>query len=314
MEQTRLSSNKKTGRLESRTWKLMLRNWQLYVLVLPAVIYLIVFQYAPLYGLQIAFKQYSATKGIWASPWVGFDQFERFFQSASFVTTLTNTLYLSVYELILFPIPIVLALLMNHLVGPYKSVVQTILYWPHFISTVVLVGMLSLFLNPRSGLVNHFLGSAGLPSVHFMAEPGWFSSIFVWSGVWQNAGWGTIIYLAALTAIHPELHEAAIMDGANKLDRIRHIDLPGIMPTVIIMLLLAFGSFMTVGFEKAYLMQNPQNAPASEIIQTYVYKSGLLGAQFSYSSAVGLFNNAVNFLILVVMNGILKKLKQTTLW
>lgn len=291
------------------------QNYQLYLLLLPTLIYFIIFQYGPMYGLQIAFKSYSPGKGIWGSDWLGFDHFLRFFNSAQFWPTLQNTLFISLYELLLFPIPIILALLMNQLISSkLKRTVQTIVYAPHFISMVVLVGMMYLFLNPRSGLLNIGLGSIGIDPVNFMAEPGWFKSLFVWSNVWQNAGWGTIIYLAALTSINPELHEAAIVDGASKLQRIRNIDLPGIMPTVIILLILNMGSFLSVGFEKAYLMQNAMNAGSSEIIQTYVYKVGIVGAQFSYSAAIGLFNNVVNFIVLVTMNTLARRMKQTSLW
>lgn len=301
--------------LRRSIWMKVIQNYQLYLLLLPTLVYFIIFQYGPMYGLQIAFKNYSPGKGIWGSDWSGFDHFLRFFNSAQFWPTLQNTLVISLYELVLFPIPIILALLMNQLISSkMKRTVQTIVYAPHFISMVVLVGMMYLFLNPRSGLFNIGLGAIGIDPVNFMAEPGWFKSLFVWSNVWQNAGWGTIIYLAALTSINPELHEAAIVDGASKMQRIRNIDLPGIMPTVMILLILNMGSFMSVGFEKAYLMQNAMNAGSSEIIQTYVYKVGIVGAQFSYSAAIGLFNNVVNFIVLITMNTLAKRMKQTSLW
>lgn len=301
--------------LRRSIWMKVFQNYQLYLLLLPTLVYFIIFQYGPMYGLQIAFKNYSPGKGIWGSDWSGFDHFLRFFNSAQFWPTLQNTLVISLYELVLFPIPIILALLMNQLISSkMKRTVQTIVYAPHFISMVVLVGMMYLFLNPRSGLFNIGLGAIGIDPVNFMAEPGWFKSLFVWSNVWQNAGWGTIIYLAALTSINPELHEAAIVDGASKMQRIRNIDLPGIMPTVTILLILNMGSFMSVGFEKAYLMQNAMNAGSSEIIQTYVYKVGIVGAQFSYSAAIGLFNNVVNFIVLITMNTLAKRMKQTSLW
>lgn len=301
--------------LRHSIWMKVIQNYQLYLLLLPTLIYFIIFQYGPMYGLQIAFKNYSPNRGIWGSDWSGFDHFIRFFNSAQFWPTLQNTLVISLYELVLFPIPIILALLMNQLISnKLKRSVQTIVYAPHFISMVVLVGMMYLFLNPRSGLINIGLGALGIDPLNFMAEPGWFKSLFVWSNVWQNAGWGTIIYLAALTSINPELHEAAIVDGASKMQRIRNIDLPGIMPTVMILLILNMGSFMSVGFEKAYLMQNAMNAGSSEIIQTYVYKVGIVGAQFSYSAAIGLFNNIVNFIVLITMNTLAKRMKQTSLW
>ncbi|MFD0958194.1 ABC transporter permease [Paenibacillus chungangensis] len=254
-------------------------------------------------------------KGIWGSSWVGMQHFEAFLSSPQFMDVLKNTLLISAYELVLFPIPVMLALLMNQLRSKrFKSLVQTITYAPHFISVVVLVGILYLFLSVRTGIVNQMLGMIGLEAINFLGEPEWFKSIFVWSGVWQNAGWGTIIYLAALTSINPEQHEAAVVDGASKLQRILNIDLPGIMPTVIVMLLLNMGHFMTVGFEKAYLLQNSLNAESSEIVQTYVYKRGILNTQFSYSAAVGLFNNVANFIILIVMNRLAKAMKQNSLW
>lgn len=311
-----LKPKRNSKRLQQRSlWMKVFQNYQLYLLLLPTLVYFIIFQYGPMYGLQIAFKDYSPGKGIWGSEWSGFEHFVRFFNSAQFWPTLQNTLLISLYELVLFPIPIILALLMNQLINSkMKRTVQTIVYAPHFISMVVLVGMMYLFFNPRSGLINVGLGALGIDPVNFMAEPGWFKSLFVWSNVWQNAGWGTIIYLAALTSINPELHEAAIVDGASKMQRIRNIDLPGIMPTVMILLILNMGSFLSVGFEKAYLMQNAMNAGSSEIIQTYVYKVGIVGAQFSYSAAIGLFNNVVNFIVLLTMNTMARRMKQTSLW
>ncbi|WP_281890621.1 sugar ABC transporter permease [Paenibacillus sp. YYML68] len=291
------------------------RHYELYLLLLPALLYFAIFEYGPIYGLQIAFKNFTPFKGIEGSPWVGFDHFIRFFESYKFWEVLINTLTISLYELVLFPIPVILALLINQLTSAkFKKVVQTITYAPHFISTVVIVGMLYLFLSPRNGIVNQVLVSLGFEGVFFMAKPELFSSIFVWSGVWQNAGWGTIIYLAALTGINPELHESAVVDGANKLKRILHIDLPGIMPTVIVLLILNVGNFMSVGFEKVYLMQNPLNVTSAEVIQTYVYKSGLLGAQYSYSAAIGMFNSIVNCILLMLVNFIAKRFGQASLW
>ncbi len=295
--------------------KRIFNSYQLYVLVLPTLIYFAVFQYGPLYGLQIAFKRYSPSLGFMSSPWVGFEHFERLFNSYQFWRILKNTLLLSGYELLLYPIPVIMALMLNQMVFPrYKRFVQTITYAPHFISVVVVVGMLNLFLSPRSGMVNHFLKLIGLEPIFFFAESGWFMSIFVWSGIWQTLGWAMIIYLAALTSINPELHEAAMVDGASKVSRIIQIDLPGIMPVIVIIFILNIGQFMQVGFEKAYLMQNPQNISSSEIIQTYVYKMGLLQAQFSYAAAIGLFNNVINCFLLLLFNRIARKTGQASLW
>lgn len=288
---------------------------QLYLLVFPTMAYFLIFQYGPLYGLQIAFKQYSPTLGFWHSPWVGFEHFERFLNSYQFIRVLKNTVLLSGYELLLYPVPIVTALLLNQLVFPkFKRFVQTITYAPHFISVVVVVGMLHLFLSPRAGIVNKLLEAVGIETVYFFAEAGWFMSIFVWSGLWQTLGWSMIIYLAALTGINPELHEAAMVDGASKLKRIFHIDFPGILPVVIIMFVLNVGQFMQVGFEKVYLMQTPLNIAASEVIQTYVYKQGLIQAQFSYAAAIGLFNNVINCLILITFNRAARRAGQASLW
>jgi putative aldouronate transport system permease protein len=268
-----------------------------------------------MYGLQIAFKNYLPAKGFAGSVWVGFKHFQQFLDSYMFWNILWNTVWLSLYELATFPIPIIMALLLNQLnSNKFKRFVQTVTFAPHFISTVVLVGMLYLFLSPRTGLINRFIEAMGFKAIHFIAEPSWFKSIYVWSGVWQNAGWGMIIYLAALTSIHPELHEAAVVDGANKLKRIWHVDFPGILPTVIILLILNVGNLMSLGFEKAYLLQNSLNASSSEIIQTYVYKQGLAGGKFSYAAAIGLFNSLVNFILLIVVNTIARRMKQASVW
>lgn len=300
---------------KKRLLKKMVSAYQLYILVFPTALYFLIFQYGPLYGLQIAFKDYSPVKGFLSSPWVGMEHFERFFSSYQFWRVLKNTLLLSAYELLLYPIPVIMALMLNQMIYPkYKRFVQTLTYAPHFISVVVVVGMLQLFLSPQGGIVNNLLSLLGMEPVFFFAEPSWFMSIFVWSGIWQNLGWAMIIYLAALTSINPELHEAAMVDGASKLKRIAHIDLPGIMPVVVIIFILNIGQFMQIGYEKVYLMQNPLNVSSSEIIQTYVYKQGLLQAQFSFATAIGLFNNIINCLLLISFNRIARKTGQASLW
>lgn len=296
--------------------KKILINYQLYLFLLPTVLYFLIFKYAPMYGVQIAFKDFVATDGIWGSPWVGFKHFERFFSSYQFGTLLRNTLWLSIYALIIsFPLPIFLSLIMNQFPGiRYRRLVQTVIYAPTFISTVVLVGMIYVFLSPRSGLVNHLIVLLGGQPVNFMASPEWFPSIYVWSGAWQGTGFATIVYMAALASVDPALHEAAIIDGANKWQRIRHVDLPTIMPTIIILLILAVGNIMNVGFEKALLMQTPLNKPTSEIIQTYVYSIGLQRAQYSFSAAVGLFNSVINLVLLVSVNRLARRISDTSLW
>lgn len=305
-------SRKRSG----RAIRAILRHWQLYVLIAPVLIYFIVFHYMPMYGVQIAFKDFIATKGIGGSPWVGFKHFERFFDSYFFWRLLKNTLGISLYELAVgFPIPIVLALMINEVRhGKYKKFVQTVTYAPHFLSTVVLVGIVIMFLSPTSGIVNTIIKAFGGEPIFFMTEPEWFKTIYVLSGVWQQMGWSSIIYLAALAGIDPGLHEAAKVDGATRLQRIWHINLPGIMPTVVILLILNIGSLMGVGFEKVFLMQNSLNNESSDVISTYVYRSGLLGAQYSFAAAVGLFNSVVNFILLLTVNRIARAVNQASLW
>lgn len=292
------------------------KNWDLYLLITPVIVYFIIFHYAPMYGVQIAFKNFLGTRGIWGSEWIGFMHFKRFFMSYNFAYIIKNTLEISLYQLILgFPIPIILALLMNELKnGTFKKTVQTVTYAPHFISTVVLVGMLVTALSPSSGIVNQIIKALGGETKYFIGDPGWFKTLYVLSGVWQQMGWSSIIYMAALSGIDPQLHEAAIVDGASKLKRMWHINMPGIAPTIIILLILEIGRMMNVGFEKVFLMQNTLNVSTSEVISTYVYKTGLLGAQYSFSAAIGLFNSVINFLLLLTVNSISRRVSETSLW
>ncbi len=290
------------------------RNWVLYLFLLPTLIYLLIFNYWPMYGVQIAFRNFKPTKGIWGSPWVGMKNFDKFFHSYMFKDLLTNTIVLSVYQIVAsFAFPILLALLLNYCVSnKLRKVTQMVTYAPHFISTVVLVGMLNVFLS-ESGIINHLLNLLGLRSVPFLSDAGMFRHIYVWSHIWQRTGYNSVIYIAALAGVNPELHEAAIVDGANKLQRILHIDLPAIMPTAIILLIMSTGNMLSLGFEKVYLMQNDLNLGVSEIISTYVYKIGLLNAQYSYSTAIGLFNNVINLIVLLTVNKIADKLSGTSL-
>lgn len=294
----------------------MKRHWQLYILILPALIYFLVFCYAPMYGIQLAFKDYNALLGITKSPWVGFDHFIRFFRSYQFEKLLKNTISLSLWQLILgFPIPVILALSLNYARNAkFKRFVQTITYAPHFISIVVLVGMLNIFFAIKGGIINQIITAFGGEAILFMGKEKYFQPLFVGSGIWQNMGWNAIIYLATLSGVSPELHEAAVMDGASKIKRVLHIDLPSILPTIIIMLILNFGQLMGIGFEKAYLMQNSLNMGKSEIIATYVYKIGLIDAQYGFATAVGLFNSIINFILLIVVNKISSKVSETSLW
>ncbi|MDR3121019.1 MAG: ABC transporter permease subunit [Clostridiales bacterium] len=292
------------------------RAWDLYILLIPALILLIVFSYGPLYGLLIAFKDYSVTRGIWGSKWVGLKHILRFVESYNFFNLLRNTLTLSLYSLLAgFPIPIILALLINKLnFRKYKSFVQTASYAPHFISTVVLVGMLRIFFFPGTGLVNHVMTFFGGPDFDFFGSADAFKHLYVLSDVWKTMGWGSIIYIAALSGIDPSLYESARCDGANKFHMLIHIDIPSIVPTIVTLLILNVGSLMNVGYEKAFLMQTPLNTEASEIISTYVYKVGLQDAQYSFSTAVNVFNSAVNCLLLVAVNRFAKKVGETSLW
>ncbi|AUS98638.1 sugar ABC transporter permease [Clostridium thermosuccinogenes] len=277
---------------------------------------LIILNYIPMYGITLAFKDYVPSKGILGSPWVGLKYFERFFNSFSFSRILSNTLKISFASLIFgFPVPVIFALMLNQLrQEKFKRMIQTITYAPHFISTVVLVGMMMVFLSPRSGLINNIIQMLGGEPIFFMAKKEWFIPLYILSDIWQNTGWNTIIYLAALTSVNPELYEAAIVDGATKLQRIKHIDIPAILPTIVITLIFACGGIMNVGFEKVFLMQNSLNREVSDVIATYVFEQGLIRAQYSYSTAIGLFNTIVNIILLITVNKIAKKLTDTSLW
>lgn len=298
------------------TFKRIARNWELYLFLLPTIIYFVIFKYIPMYGLQIAFKDFIAFYGIWESPWVGFEHFIRFFESYQFWNLLKNSLQINLYQLLFaFPLPIIFALMLNQVTRTrFKKLVQTVTYAPHFISVVVLVGMIFIFLSPSNGFVNNIIQLFGGEPIYFMGSNEWFKTVFVGSEIWQTTGWSAIIYLAALTSVDPHLHEAAIVDGASKFQRVRHIDIPGILPVIMIMFILEIGNFVTLGYQKVLLMQNSLNIASSEVIQTYVYKTGLLGSQFSYAAAIGLFENVLNFILLIMMNQLAKKLKQQSLF
>lgn len=311
-----MTQAKQKPSVASKLTKHLKKKYQLWLLALPAIVYFIIFHYIPMYGVQIAFKDFIAFKGILGSPWVGFKHFERFFTSYQFGRLITNTLGISFYQLAVgFPAPIILALLLNQTKNQkYKKFIQTLTYAPHFISVVVMVGIILLFLSPQSGIINHMLAWTGIERVNFMADPAYFKTIYVFTGVWQSAGWGAVIYLAALSSISPSLYEAARIDGANKWHLIKYIDIPSIMPTAVILLIMNVGRIMNVGFQKTYLMQNPLNLESSEIIATYIYKVGLLDAQYSYSAAIGLFNTIINIILLVTVNRISRKVTETSLW
>ncbi len=301
-------------------WKRLLRdiltNWEIYLLLLPPLIYYIIFAYLPMYGIKIAFMDFNPVKSFSGSPYVGWKHFNRFLSSPFFWQVIRNTFRISIYSIVAgFPLAVILALLLNYQRNiAFKRIVQTISYAPHFISTVVLVGMLQVFCSYDGGLFNLLLGLLGKERINFFGVASMFDNLYVWSGVWQSLGWSAIIYISALSAINPELHEAAIVDGANIWQRIWYIDIPGILPTIVTMLILRSGSVLSVGFEKIFLMQNVQNSTVSEVISTYVYKQGLLQTQYSYSAAVGLFNSIINFIVLVIVNTLANKLNDTSLF
>jgi len=303
---------------ESKTSKIMKqlkKSGPLYILLLPSIILLLCFTYLPMYGLLIAFKDYSPALGIWGSPWAGLKHFIQYFNSYQFDLTIKNTLNISLYSILVgFPLPIALAILCNQIrIGMFKKVFQVTTYLPHFISTMVMCGMILIFLSPSNGLISNLLGLIGIEMPNVLSDSSFFSSIYVWSDVWQHIGWDSIIYLAALSAINPTYYEAATMDGASKMQKILHIDLPLLLPTAMILLILRAGSLLSVGFEKVLLLQNPLNLAGSEVISTYVYKIGLQNFQYSLSTAIGLFNTVVNIVILLLVNWMSKKLTKTGL-
>lgn len=290
----------------------------MYVFLALPVAWLLVFMYYPMYGAQIAFRDFLPGRTILGSEWVGLENFIRFFNSPMFERLLRNTIGLSFYSLLVgFPIPIIIALSLNQLrTGFFKRSVQMISYAPYFISTVVMVGLILQFLDLRRGPINLLLQWLGVDTIHFMGIADMFPDIYVWSGVWQNSGFNTVIYMAALSTIDPALHEAALVDGANRLQRIWHIDIPGIIPITLTLLILNMGQLLNVGFEKAFLLQNPLNLKTSEVISTYVYKVGLVGgvSNFSYAAAIGLFNSVLGLLLLLAANQLSKKFSETSLF
>jgi multiple sugar transport system permease protein/putative aldouronate transport system permease protein len=292
------------------------RQWQLYLMVLLPVLFIAIFMYGPMFGIVVAFKDFSFRRGILGSEWVGLRYFRQFLTTPLFYSLLWNTVALSAYSLIAgFFTPILLALALNEIRSLFfKKTVQMVTYFPYFISTVVMVGIVLQVLNPRGGIVNNIITMFGGTPVNFMGVPALWRSIYVWSGVWQLTGYGAIIYLAALSGVDPGLIDSAIIDGVNRPQRVRYIDLPTIAPTIIILLILAVGNIMSVGFEKAYILQNNINLNVSEIISTYVYKRGLVNYQYSFATAVGVFNSIVNFLLLVTANSIARRTSETNLW
>ena len=309
------SKKKKRGLLESVALELR-RRGRLYLMLVIPVAYIILFCYVPMSGVLIAFEDYSLRKGVWGSPWVGLKHFREFFTTPVFKQLMLNTLSLSIYGFVAgFPAPIILALALNECKRPrFKKTVQMVTYAPYFISTVVMVSIIIQFLHVRTGMVNNFIKLLGFEPYDFMGNPDAFRSIYVWSGVWQGVGYSAVIYLAALAGIDLSLQEAAIIDGANRFQRVYHVDLPSILPTIVIQMILSLGSLLSVGYEKVYLMQNSLNMSQSEIISTYVYKRGLQDIQYSYSTAVGLFNSVVKLILICSANAIARRVNDTSLW
>lgn len=297
-------------------WLRIRRNGGLYLLMIPAMIIFICFTYLPMYGIVIAFKNFKPARGILGSEWAGLRYFKKYFSSDMFSNTIRNTLLISIYTiLVTFPLPILIALMCNQMYAKrFKKFFQVSTYLPHFISTVVMCGMIVLFLSPSSGVIPKLLGYIGVQTGDLMGKASAFSSIYVWTEAWQHVGWDSIMYIAALSAVDPQLYEAAVVDGANKWQKMRSIDIPLLMPTAVVLFILRAGSVMSVGFEKVYLLQNDLNISASEIISTYVYKMGLKSNQYSYSAAIGLFNNVVNFILLLSVNFIAGKMGDTSLF
>ncbi|NMA82571.1 MAG: sugar ABC transporter permease [Epulopiscium sp.] len=297
-------------------WKKLNDSKLLLTMLIPAILYFAIFHYKPMYGVLIAFKDFKAFKGFDASPWVGLKHFRMFFSTPNAWRLVRNTFLLAANNIIWgFPAPIIFALILNEVKNTHaKKWVQTISYMPHFISTVVIVAMIDLFLSPRNGMINNMLVSLGFERIHFMAEAGWFRTVYVVSEIWQGLGWGAIIYLAALTNIDPQLYEAAMVDGATKIKQIIYITLPCLAPTITTLFLLRMGRVMSVGFEKVFLMQTPVIYETADVIQTFVYRQGMIQGNMSFATAIGLFNSVINIFFLIASNAIARKLNETSLW
>ncbi len=288
----------------------ILDNWQLYAMLLVPVVLTVIYKYIPMYGIQIAFRDYKASRGMWGSEWVGLEWFERFFTAPTCGRMIKNTILLSFFSLLWsFPIPIILALMLNQLrFQRFKRLTQTVLYAPHFISTMVICGMIRIFLSPSGGLVNLIVGT----SIDFLTEASAFRTIYIASGIWQDAGWGVIVYMATLANVDTSLYEAAKVDGASMFQRILHIDIPELTSIMVLNLIMSAGGLMNVGFEKVWLLQTDLNKATSDVIAVYVYQQGIENAKYSYSTAVGLFNTAVNIILLIVVNKIAGKISEDT--
>ena len=300
----------------SKSNKIKSANWQFWVIIAVPIIYAIIFAYIPMAGIVLAFQDFSIRKGIFGSEWVGLRYFKQFLTSTSSVLVIKNTLILGIYSFLAsFPVPILLAIGINEMRAKrYKKAVQMVTYAPYFISIVVLVGMMMQMMDLRSGIINVFIQKLGFSPIDFFGDPKIFRHLYVWSGVWQSAGYASIIYLAALSGVSKELQEAAIVDGANRVKRILHVDIPAILPTIIIMLIFNCASIVSIGLDKVFLMQNSLNASVSEVISTFVYKVGVVNSNIGFSTAAGLFQSVVSFVLLVIVNRVCKKITENSLW
>lgn len=313
--EARVKKKRSGKRFFSRLKKDFTRNGGLYLLSLPTFVFVIIFMYAPMVGILLAFKDYNSVLGIFGSPWIGLENFKAFFSYYYFKEVLFNTVKVSFFSLLFgFPLPVVLALLLNSVRSRFRRAFQIVSYIPNFLSTVVVVAMLLAFLNPTSGIVNTIIKAFGGNPKDFMTDSSWFIPVFVISGLWQSVGWSTVIYTSALAGVDTELYDAAKIDGASKFQTVLHIDFPTILPTVIVSLILAVGGIMSVAFEKVYLMQNELNTAASEVISTYVYKMGLISFDYGFGTAVGLFNSVINFALFALVNFIAKKVSGYSIW
>lgn len=309
------------GRANRRSFAVRLgisirQHWQFYIMVLIPLTYMFIFNYIPMLGLQIAFKQFSAVKGIWGSPWIGLKNFQRFISAYNFESIIVNTITLSLYQILAgFPFPLVFALLLNEIGNRYfRKTVQMVSYAPHFISTIVVVSMLNQMLSLRFGIVNNIIAALGLERVNFMSEVGMFKTIYVFSGIWQTTGYKAIIYIAALSAVDPTLYEAATIDGATRFQRMLHINVPSLLPTAVILLIMDMGHVMNIGVDKILAMQNPANMSVSEVVSTYVYNIGIINADFSYATAAGMFNSVINLVLVILVNYTARRLSDVSLW
>ena len=292
------------------------KEWQLYLMLAPTVIWFVVFLYKPMYGLQIAFKDYSVFKGISASPWVGLEHFYTLFDNDQFIRSIKNTVVISGASLIFgFPVPIILALMFNEIINPkFKKAAQTIVYLPHFISAVIIAGIVITAFAPSTGVINLMLNALGYDSVYFLTKPEWFRTIFIGTGIWQEAGFGSIVFLAAIAGVNPSLYESAVVDGANRFQMMYKITIPCILPTILIMLIIKIGNILEVGFEMIIMLYQPATYETADVISTFIYRQGLQAAQYDLAAAAGLFNAVIAFMLVIAANTISKRISKTSLW